>query len=107
MLSTLPHRAGYQLSTVAHTLSTILALAWNLHPSNDPIQGAAAIEKQKASVAPHNLEAEEHVLGSILLDPQALGRVVPILGTTTGSFFKTAHQNIYAAMLRLPEKFTP
>ena len=48
---------------------------------------------------PQNLEAERSVLGAILLDPAALGFVVPIL--KQDDFFPDTHRRIYAAMLEL------
>ena len=65
------------------------------------------MKSKPPSASPHNLESEAHVLGSILLDPKALSRVTPILGTNPTAFFKASHQYIYAAMLRLTEKNTP
>ena len=50
---------------------------------------------------PHDLGAELNVLGSLLIDSEAIHRVVPIVGDQTKSFFKTANQLIYAAALRL------
>ncbi|MGB3691505.1 MAG: replicative DNA helicase [Spirulinaceae cyanobacterium] len=51
------------------------------------------------SLPPHNIEAEESILGGILLDPQAMGRVVDLL--TIEAFYIKAHQYIYQAALSL------
>lgn len=48
---------------------------------------------------PHTIEAEEAVLGGILLDPHAMSRVVDLL--VPESFYLTPHQNIYRAALKL------
>jgi replicative DNA helicase len=48
---------------------------------------------------PQNIEAEEYVLGGILLDPEALGRIVDIL--TPDAFYVKAHRDIYQAALQL------
>src|SRR5262249_11104204 len=48
---------------------------------------------------PQNLEAERSVLGAILLDPNALSLVVPILDQE--DFFLDTHRRIYRAMLEL------
>ena len=51
------------------------------------------------ALPPHNIEAEESILGGILLDPQAMGRVVDLL--TIEAFYIKAHQYIYQAALSL------
>jgi replicative DNA helicase len=49
---------------------------------------------------PQNADAERAVLGSVLLDPAAISRVVPILPTEEG-FYSDKHQRIYRGMLGL------
>jgi replicative DNA helicase len=49
---------------------------------------------------PQNAEAERAVLGSVLLDPAAISRVVPILPSEEG-FYSDKHQRIYRGMLAL------
>ncbi|MGF1497427.1 MAG: DnaB-like helicase N-terminal domain-containing protein, partial [Elainellaceae cyanobacterium] len=44
---------------------------------------------------PQNVDAEEAILGGILLDPEAIGRVAEILKTE--AFYISAHQEIYKA----------
>ncbi len=51
---------------------------------------------------PQNAEAERAVLGSILLDPDAIALVVPILSRE--DFFSDKHQRIYRGMLDLFER---
>ena len=46
---------------------------------------------------PSSLEAEKSVLGGILLKPEALSDVVEII--TPSEFYKSAHKNIYEAMI--------
>jgi replicative DNA helicase len=48
---------------------------------------------------PTNIEAEESILGGILLDPNAMERVVSIL--VKDAFFAPSHQEIYQAALTL------
>lgn len=48
---------------------------------------------------PQNIEAEEEILGAILLDPEALARVVEFLRPEM--FYLSAHQEIYRAALHL------
>lgn len=54
---------------------------------------------------PQNIEAEEAILGGILLDPQAYERVADKL--TPHAFYIAAHRDIYQAMVRLTEKGKP
>jgi replicative DNA helicase len=48
---------------------------------------------------PQSLEAEEEILGGILLDPEAMTRVAEIL--VAEAFYLSAHQEIYRAALML------
>ncbi|MBD2020803.1 replicative DNA helicase [Leptolyngbya sp. FACHB-36] len=48
---------------------------------------------------PQNLDAEESILGGILLDPEALSRVADILRPE--AFYLSAHREIYRTMLAL------
>lgn len=54
---------------------------------------------------PQNIEAEEAILGGILLDPEAIGRVMEIL--TPEAFYIGAHRDIYRAALDLHAKGQP
>lgn len=51
------------------------------------------------ALPPQNIEAEESILGGILLDPEAMMRVADIL--TKEAFYVQAHQEIYHAALVL------
>ncbi len=51
------------------------------------------------SVPPQNVEAEESILGGILLDPEAIARVAEILPQK--AFYIEAHQLIYKAAIAL------
>jgi len=50
-------------------------------------------------VPPQNIDAEEAILGGILLDPEAIGRVSDRL--VPEAFYLSAHKDIYQAALRL------
>jgi replicative DNA helicase len=52
---------------------------------------------------PHNIEAEEAILGGILLEPQAIARV----NIPKESFYVSAHQTIFAAMQKLSAEQKP
>ncbi len=56
-------------------------------------------------VPPQNLEAEQGVLGSMLLDRDAIARVVE--GLRPEDFYRDAHRVIYTAMLDLFERGEP
>src|SRR2546427_7752750 len=51
---------------------------------------------------PQNLEAEQSVLGAILLDNPALNKALEILAP--GDFYKDAHRRIFSAVLDLNER---
>jgi replicative DNA helicase len=50
-------------------------------------------------VPPQNIEAEEAIVGGILLDPEAIGRVIEFLEPS--SFYVPAHGTIYRAAMTL------
>lgn len=54
---------------------------------------------------PQNIEAEEAILGGVLLDPEAIGRVMEIL--VPDAFYIGAHKEIYRAALDLHAKGQP
>jgi len=54
---------------------------------------------------PQSIEAEEAILGGILLDPEAIGRVMEVL--TPDAFYIGAHRDIYRAALDLHTKGQP
>ncbi len=56
-------------------------------------------------VPPQNLEAEEAILGGILVDPEAIGRVTDILEGE--AFYLAAHRMIYEAALTLHQNGKP
>lgn len=56
-------------------------------------------------ILPHDLDSERSLLGSLLIDPDAIVKVAEVL--TAESFYHPAHQQIYAAMEALYEKRQP
>lgn len=56
-------------------------------------------------VPPHNIEAEWAVLGAVLLDPTAMDTAADLL--QGDEFYKTTHQQIFAAMLELYDAGDP
>lgn len=70
---------------------------------------ASKVVKQPDSgmlkLLPQSIEAEEAVLGAILVNPLSLGRIVEFIKPE--SFYKPAHRIIYEAMLELFKKNEP
>lgn len=69
--------------------------------SNDYSMGDATLER----LPPQSIEAEQAVLGSIMISPDGITRVVDVLQPEF--FYRKSHQVIYAAMLDLYEKSEP
>jgi replicative DNA helicase len=63
------------------------------------------LENALRKVPPQSLDAEESVLGSILLDPNALDRVIEAM--TDADFYRESHRKIFRAMISLSEKNEP
>ena len=72
-------------------------------PGAGPRPVFTASEEQ--SLMPQNVLAEEGVLGSILIDPEAIHEVRRIL--SPGDFYKEAHRLIFEAALELADEGTP
>ena len=64
-----------------------------------------AVPRAAASVPPQNLEAEESVLGAMMLSPTAIGTVTEILSAS--DFYRESHGKIYRASLALWSKGEP
>jgi len=61
--------------------------------------------KKDGFLPPQNIEAEQSVLGSLMLDKDAVVRIADIL--VPDDFYRGTHTNIYQAMLDLYEKNEP
>jgi replicative DNA helicase len=66
---------------------------------------ATASERVSAVVPPQNLEAEESVLGAMLLSPTAVGTVSEILDAS--DFYRDSHAKVFLAALGLWAKGEP
>ena len=62
-------------------------------------------KRSELKIPPQNLEAEQIVLGSILIDKNAIFRVADLL--TPRDFYSPAHEKIYEAILTLQAKNQP
>lgn len=59
-------------------------------------------------VPPQNIEAEQSVLGGVLLENEAINRSLEILGADASeNFYRETHRKIFLAMLELNEKSEP
>jgi replicative DNA helicase len=65
----------------------------------------AIFEDALRKVPPQSLDAEESVLGGVLLDPHALDRTIEMMGVE--DFYRETHRKIFRAMLALSEKSEP
>ncbi|OZM56587.1 replicative DNA helicase [Lottiidibacillus patelloidae] len=54
---------------------------------------------------PHNIEAEQAVIGAIFLDPQAITTASELL--SPNDFYRAAHQKIYEVIITLSERSEP
>ncbi|HUJ69125.1 MAG TPA: replicative DNA helicase, partial [Syntrophorhabdales bacterium] len=61
--------------------------------------------EQKGRVPPQNLDAERSLLGGILVDPEALNKIVDIVETE--DFYREDHRTIFQLVLDLYEKNEP
>ena len=56
-------------------------------------------------IPPHNLEAEQSVLGALFIDPDAIVHVADIV--TSDDFYKEVHRIIFNAIVEVYEKHLP
>lgn len=62
-------------------------------------------DSRQAMIPPHSLEAEQSVLGSLLIDQNAWDRIAGQL--TSNDFYTTGHQLIFEAILGLTQRSKP
>lgn len=62
-------------------------------------------EDQNLAMPPQNIEAEKSLLGSLLLDKEAITKVADFLNPP--DFYSPKHQDIYKAILKLYEERSP
>lgn len=60
-----------------------------------------AVDLSQPKLPPQNLEAEQSVLGAILLDNGAMPKAMELL--VEEDFYRTAHRKVYRAMLDLSD----
>ena len=62
-------------------------------------------EEAALKIPPQNIEAEQSVLGGILIEPEALSRILEIL--QEDDFYREGHRKIFSSMVALYQKGTP
>jgi replicative DNA helicase len=65
----------------------------------------ASVDDNLRKVPPQNLEAEASVLGGILLENEAINRVLEILAPA--DFYRESHRKIFRAMMELSDRNEP
>src|SRR5690348_6984426 len=70
-------------------------------------QPAQAITPVTAPIPPQNLDAEESVLGAMMLTPLAIGAVTETANLAAGDFYRESHGVIYRAIISLYAKGEP
>jgi replicative DNA helicase len=76
---------------------------WVVHSAH--VTPVAQLAESAPIAPPQNLEAEESVLGAMLLSPGAIGAVSEVLDA--GDFYRESHAKIYRAALALYAKGEP
>src|SRR3989344_3837509 len=64
-----------------------------------------AIKKNTIKLPPQNIEAEQSVLGALMIDKDAIIKVSDLL--SADDFYKPEHHKIYAAAMDLFERHQP
>src|SRR5690242_10909639 len=85
-----------------HTLSPGAKAGSNPGRMATPAQALAT-----APIPPQNLDAEESVLGAMMLSPLAIGAVTESTSLTAGDFYRESHGHIFRAILTLYGKGEP
>src|SRR4249920_1273479 len=65
------------------------------------MKSMSAVDLSQPKLPPQNVEAEQSVLGAVLLDNSAMAKAMELL--IEENFYRTAHRKIYRAMLELSE----
>ena len=71
------------------------------HAANTPIDPALA----QLRIPPHSMEAEQSVLGGLLLDNAAFDKIADLIGE--GDFYRDEHKRIYRQISKLLERNKP
>ena len=66
------------------------------------MKSVPAVDLSQPRLPPQNLEAEQSVLGAILLDNTAMAKAMEII--VDEDFYRTAHRKVYQGMLVLADR---
>ncbi len=69
------------------------------------MQEAQKVESLTNRLPPQNIEAEQAVLGSVMIENDAINRVIEFVDSE--DFYREAHRKIFSAMIALSEKGEP
>ena len=61
--------------------------------------------EQRLKVPPHSIEAEQSLLGGLMLDHQSWDKIADVI--TAGDFYRKDHRLIFAAIASLAEDANP
>jgi replicative DNA helicase len=75
--------------------------------SSTVVAGMATALQETAPVPPQNLDAEESVLGAMMLTPGAIAAVSEVIGADGREFYRESHAKIYRSALALYAKGEP
>jgi len=65
------------------------------------MKSMSAVDLSQPKLPPQNVEAEQSVLGAILLDNSAMAKAMELL--VEENFYRTSHRKVYRAMLELSD----
>ena len=65
------------------------------------MKSMSAVDLSQPKLPPQNVEAEQSVLGAVLLDNSAMAKAMELL--VEDNFYRTSHRKIYRAMLELSD----
>jgi replicative DNA helicase len=71
------------------------------------VEAGPSGERTGQRVPPHNLQAEESLLGAMLLSRDAIAAVTEVRGLSPDDFYRPAHGHIFAAIMALYERGDP
>lgn len=77
----------------------------NPSEAREPDMHSPSSQTTDEPVLPHSIEAEQSVLGSLMLDAHGFDGVAEVLGE--GDFYKAAHRQIFTIMVSLLEREQP
>src|SRR5262245_16093507 len=100
-----PGRARPRQRAARASRSEVCCPPSQIPPKERPMIERLRFDEQPERLPPHNLEAEEAVLGSCLLDRETVVKLDPILKPR--DFYRERNGEIYAAMLELVSRYEP